>query len=71
MRRDVLDKMKEVNEILKCPYCGYEEDEPWDHHMRYQEEITVECAECDREYDVTVHYYTSYEIHRRDDYEYE
>lgn len=35
---------------IKCPYCGYEDEDSWEFD---QEEGTTECKNCEKEFNVT------------------
>lgn len=50
-----------TDEIV-CPYCGYENDESWEYYRGledYDSYTTVECSECQKEYEV----YREFEVH--------
>lgn len=48
-----------IDEICPvCPYCGYEDNDIFETHQSHpnwipEEKLTVECAECGREYNVS------------------
>lgn len=61
--------MSEYEEFIKCPYCGYEEQDSWEYQGDSGE---IECPECYKEFFyeriLTVDYRTI-EIKRDNEYE--
>lgn len=53
---------EEYGDRLTCPYCGYEEDEPWDFVPDENGQYDVGCGSCGKIYEASLyisHSYTS------------
>lgn len=37
---------------ITCPYCGYKDEDSWEHHLGDGDEEAIECSGCEKTFDV-------------------
>ena len=52
---------------IKCPYCGYKDTDSWEYNMGQDDEIEVECGNCEEEFLVTCHIEVTYSSYPKED----